>query len=105
MLGEHDLRRREAAKHNVFDVQRQFFHASNRVLDPCAHAMDDVKIGLQLLAEHPDGIQNALLSIDVVMLNDRMQKSVLRRDAHFARINLLRPPRPAHQFHRDPLAG
>ena len=87
MLGEHDLRGSEPAKHNVFDVQRQFFHAANRILDPCAHAVDNVKISLQLLAEHADRVQHALLSIDLVMLNNRMEERVLCGNAHLARVN------------------
>src|SRR5439155_18511079 len=87
MLGEHDLRRSQAAKNHVFHVQRQFFHTSNSVLNPCTYAVDDVKICFQFLPEHPDRIQHALLSVDLVMLNDRMEERVLRRDAHLARVN------------------
>src|SRR5206468_6382436 len=51
-----------------------------------AHAVDDVKIGFQLLPGHPNRIKHADLPDHVIMLNDRMQKSVLRRDAHLARV-------------------
>ena len=34
----------------------------------------------------PIGIEHAVLSVDVIMLNDRVQESVLRRNADFARI-------------------
>jgi hypothetical protein len=87
LLGQHNLGRSQAAKNHVLHVQRQFFHASNGVLNPCAHAVDDVKIGFQFLPEHAGRIQHALLSVDLIMLNERMQERVLRRDTHFARIN------------------
>ena len=36
----------------------------------------------------PDGVQDAVLSIDVIMLDDGMEKGVLRGNAHFARVDL-----------------
>ena len=88
MLGEHDLRGRERGEDNVFHFQWQFLHATDRVLNPGAHAVDDVKIGFQFLPEHANGIEHAVLPIDVIMLNDGMQKGVLRRNADLARIDL-----------------
>ena len=88
MLGEHDLRGRERGEDDVFHFERQFLHAADRVLDPRAHAMDDVKIRLEFLPEHADRIEHAVLPVDVIMLDDRMQKGVLRRNAHFARVDL-----------------
>ena len=32
--------------------------------------MNDMKIGFQFLPEHPDRIENAILTVDVIMLND-----------------------------------
>ena len=88
MLREHDLRGSERGENDVFHFERQFFHAANRVLNPRAHAVDDVKIRLEFLPEHADRIEHAVLPIDVIMLNDRMQERVLRRNAHFARVDL-----------------
>src|SRR5215471_10052808 len=87
LLCQHDLRGSEPAKHNVLYLQRQFLHAANGVLDPCAHTVDDVKIGFQFLAEHADWVQHALLAIHLIMLNDRMQESILRGNAYLARVN------------------
>ena len=50
--------------------------------------MDDVKIRFELLPEHADGIEDAVLSVDVIMLDDGMEKGVLRGNAHFARVDL-----------------
>ena len=88
MLGEDDLGGRERGEDHILHIQRQFFHATDRVLDPRSHAVDDVKIGLQLLAEHADRIEHAILPVDVIMLDDGVQKRVLRRNAHFARVDL-----------------
>src|SRR5437773_3030948 len=49
--------------------------------------MDDMKIGLQFLPEHPDRIKHAVLSIDMVMLDDLVEESVLGRDTHLTRVN------------------
>ena len=35
----------------------------------------------------PTGIEHAVLSVDVIMLDDRMQKRVLRGNAYFARVD------------------
>ena len=88
MLGEDDLRGGERREDDILHIERQFFDASDRVLNPRSHAVDDVEIGLQFLAEHSDRIEHAVLPVDVIMLDDRVQKRVLRRDAHFARVDL-----------------
>src|SRR2546430_297334 len=88
MLRQDNLGRRQRAKDDVLDFERQLFHASNRVLNPRAHAVNDVEIGLQLLPEHSDRIQHAVLTIDMIMLDDRMEESVLRGNADLARVDL-----------------
>ena len=88
MLGQDDLSGGERIKDDVFHLERQFLDAANGVLNPRAHAVNDVEIGLQLLPEHADGIEHAVLPVDVIMLDDRVQKCVLRRNAHFARVDL-----------------
>src|SRR6202011_2923568 len=88
VLCEHDLRGSKRAEDHVLNVERQFFDAPNRVLDACAHAVDDVKVGFQFLPEHSDRAEHAVLSIDVVVLDDRMEKSVGRGNAHFTRADL-----------------
>src|SRR5438105_5975426 len=70
MLRQHDLRGSERAKNDVLDFERKFFHAPNRVLNPVSHAVNDVKIGLDFFAEHSDRIENAILTVGVIMLND-----------------------------------
>ena len=88
MLGEHDLRGGERGEDDVLHFQRQFLHATDRVLNAGAHAVDDVEIRLQLLPEHADGIEDAVLPVDVIMLDDGMQERVLRGNAHLARVDL-----------------
>jgi hypothetical protein len=46
-----------------------------------------MKISFQFLPKHPDRVQHALLSIDLVMLNDGMEEGVLRGNAHLTRID------------------
>src|SRR5437762_10343614 len=79
------LRRSKRAENHVLDVERQFLHAPDRVLNASTHAVDDMKIGLQFLPKHSDRIKDAVLPFDMVMLDDRMQKGILGRDAHLAR--------------------
>ena len=49
VLGEHNLRGSQRAEDDVFDFERQFLDAPDRVLNAGAHAVDDVKIGFQFL--------------------------------------------------------
>src|ERR1700730_3700471 len=70
VLGENNLRRSKRAEDHVFDIERQLFHTPDGVLNAGPHAVDDVKISFQFFAEHPDRIENAILSIDMVMLDD-----------------------------------
>ena len=88
MLGEHDLRGGERGEDHVLHFERQFLHATDRVLDARPHAVDDVKIRLELLPEHADGVEHAVLPVDVIMLDDGMKKRVLRGNAHLARVDL-----------------
>ena len=88
MLGQHNLRRSERREDDVLHLERQFLHATDRVLDPRPHPVDDVEIGLEFLPKHPDRVQHPFLTIDVVMLDNGMEKRVLRRDADFARVDL-----------------
>ena len=81
------MRRSKRAENDIFDFQRQLFYASNTVLNARAYAVNDVKVGLQSLSEHPDRAEHAVLSIDMIMLNDGMQESVLCRDAYLARVD------------------
>ena len=41
-------------------------------------AVDDMIIGFQFLPEHSDRVQYSILSVDVIMLNERMEERVLR---------------------------
>ena len=70
VLRQHHLRRSERGKDNVFHLERQLLHATDRVLNPRPHPMDNVEIRLEFFAEHPDRVQHAFLPIDVIMLND-----------------------------------
>src|SRR4051812_4047713 len=81
VLIEYDLRRREWIENDVEDFDIQFLDAADAVFDPRPDTMNDVKIGFELPAEHPDRIQDPVLTIDVVVLQNGVQKHVLRRDA------------------------
>ena len=50
--------------------------------------MDDVKVGFQFLTEHANGIEHAVLSIHMIMLNDGVEKGVLRWNTDLAGIDL-----------------
>ena len=88
MLGKDDLGRRERREDDVFHIKGQFLDAADRVLNARSNAVDDVEISLQFLAEHSDGIEHPVLSVDVIMLDDGVQKGVLRRNAHFTSVDL-----------------
>ncbi len=49
--------------------------------------MDDVKVSLELPSDHADRVENALLTVHVIVLNDRMQKMILRRDVDLASLD------------------
>ena len=88
MLREDYLCGSKRGKNDILYFERQFFHAADRVLDPRPHPVNNMKIRFELLPEHPDWIQHAILSVDVIMLNDGMQECVLRGNAHLARVDL-----------------
>src|SRR5581483_2087724 len=73
---------------HVFNFEWQFLYTANAVLNSRSHSVDDVEIGFQLFTEHPNRIQHAVLSVDMVMLNNRMQKRIRRGNAHLARVYL-----------------
>ena len=92
VLREHNLSGCEGAEDDVLHFERQFFNAPNCVLNSRPHTVNNVEVGLELLAEHADGIEHAVLPVDVIMLNNRVEECVLRGNAHFARVDL-------HVFH------
>src|SRR5437868_4636704 len=72
LLRQHHLRGSQRGENNVFHLQWQFLHTTNRVLNPSAYTVDDVKIGFQFLTKHANRVEHAVLPIDVIMLNDGM---------------------------------
>ena len=88
MLGEHHLGGSERAENHVLDFKWQFFDAANRVLNARPNAVNDMKICFQFSPEHADRIKDAVLAVDVIVLNDRVKKRVLCRNAHFPRVDL-----------------
>src|SRR6187200_1454304 len=70
VLGQDYLGGSERGECHILDFQRQFLHATDRVLNPRSHSMDNVEIGFEPLPKHPDGIEHPLLPIDVIMLDD-----------------------------------
>jgi hypothetical protein len=77
-----------AVLNDIFHFERQLFHAADRVLDSRPHPVNNMKIRFELFPKHPDGTQHAILAVDVIMLNDRVQECVLRRNAHLAGVDL-----------------
>src|SRR5205085_12493341 len=63
--------------------ERDLLHAPDRVLTPGPHPVDDMEIGLQRLSEHADRVENAVLAVDVVVLDDGMKECVVRGNAYF----------------------
>ena len=47
---QHHLRGSERGEDDVLDFERQFFDATNRVLNPRPHAVDDVEIRFESFA-------------------------------------------------------
>src|SRR5579884_2946252 len=88
MLSQDHLRRSQPAENHVLDIERQLLDAADRVLDSRAHAVNDMEIGLQFLPQHSHRVKHAVLPIHVIVLNDGMQKGVLRRDAYLAHVSL-----------------
>lgn len=57
-------------------------------MDSVPDTVNDVEIGLEPLAQHSDRAEDAVVSIDVIALDDRMQEGVLRRNADLACVYL-----------------
>jgi len=79
-ITENDLRGGDRIHHDIVHFDIELLYAANRVLNPGHHPMNDVVIGLQLGAEHPERINHALLSIDIIALDDRVQDYILLRN-------------------------
>ena len=50
-------------------------------MNAVGHTVDDVKIRFQLCSHHAVRVDNALLSIDIVALDDRVDDDVLLGDS------------------------
>ena len=88
VLADDNLRARQGIEHHVFHFQGDLLDATDRVLHPRADAVDDVIIRFQLRAQHADRRQHAILAVDVIMLDDGVQKRVLRGDVHITCVAL-----------------
>src|SRR5438874_2535577 len=88
MLGQNYLSGGKRAEHHILHFERQLLHAPDRVLNPSAHAMNNVKVSFEFLAEHTDWVEHTVLAVYVIMLDDRVEKRVLRRNADFPRAHL-----------------
>src|SRR5438067_1105434 len=88
LLRQDHLRRSQRGKDNVFHLQRQLLDTTNRVLNPGAHTVEDVKICFQFLTKHANGIVHAGLPIDGIAVNEEMEKRVLRWNTDLAGIDL-----------------
>src|SRR5262245_15065955 len=87
VLGKDHLSRSQPAKNDILNVQRQFLHAPDRVLNARPHTVNNVEVCFQSLAEHPHWVKHAVLSVDMIMLNDGMKECVLRRYAYLTSID------------------
>ena len=76
ILIEQHLRGRQRIEDDVKHFRADFLDATDAVFDAGGHAMNDVKIGLQLAPEHADGIEHSIVPVDVVVLQDRMDEHV-----------------------------
>ena len=72
--------RGQAVEDDRLDFELQAFHHSNGILQAIEIAVDDVHVHLDARAEHPDGINDAVLSIDEKVLADGVNDVVLRRE-------------------------
>ena len=70
MLSQDNLGRGQPAKNDVLHFERQFFDATNRILNAGANPVNDMKIRFQFLAQHSDWVEHAVLAVDVIMLDD-----------------------------------
>src|ERR1043165_1002520 len=88
MLSEDDLGGSKGGKDDILDFERKFFHTADRILNASANSMHDMKIRFQFGAQHTDWVEDAVLSVHMIMLNNGMKKNILGWNAHFARIDL-----------------
>src|SRR5207247_11094657 len=77
VLGEHHLGGSERAENHVLDFKWQFFDAANRILYARPTAVNDMKIWFQFPPQHADRIEDAVLAVDLIVLNDRVKKGGL----------------------------
>ena len=82
---EHRLRCGVRGEDDVLDLDVEIDHALEAVADARGDAMHDVKVRLQLAPVHADGVQNSVLPVHVVVLENRVDEHVLRRDRRRSR--------------------
>ena len=86
LVGQKRERGGQAVEHDGLDFELQALHHAHGVLQPVENAVDDVHVHLDARAEHPDGIDDAVLSIDEKMLADGVNDMVLRREIDRLRV-------------------
>src|SRR5262249_50632100 len=86
ILLQYSLRGRKRVDDDVSWFQFQFLHTTNRILNPCPDAVHNMKIRLQFPAQQSNGVQYAVLSIDIVVLNNRVKDAILHRQTDLASI-------------------
>ena len=87
MFVENRLGGGQGVDDDLIDLDPALPNAAQRILHACADAVNDVEVRLELSSHHPDGVENALLAIHVIVLNDGMQKMVFGRDVDFASLH------------------
>ena len=85
VLGDHGLGGREHLQHHVVDVEPGLVHDLDDVLYRGVGAGDDVRVDLEAVARHADGVAHALLTVDRELLRQHVHDAPLGRDAHRAR--------------------
>src|SRR5207248_10683859 len=85
VLADHRLRRRQNLQHHVVDVETGLVHHFDDVLDGGVGPGDDVRVDLEPVARHADGVADALLAVDRVLPRQHVHDPPLGRHAHRAR--------------------
>ena len=86
LVGQERERGGQAVEDDGFDFELQTLHHAHRVLQTVENAVDDVHVHLDARAEHSDGIDDAILSIDEKMLADGVNDVILRREIDRLRV-------------------
>src|SRR5260370_23923175 len=83
---QHGLRRSKRIDDHIGRLKLQFLYASNRILNSSANAINNVKIRFKFFSEESYWIQNAVLTIHVIVLDDRVKNTIFHRQTDFSSV-------------------